>query len=477
MTITSIPALIALAVKALLLVYVLRSPLDGRNIRLLLLLTLAAHNICEMLVLSLYPHYGVSPGVLLAGYGYMVTLAVTAATMLHVALTLSGTNSMPKSTWLGIYLPTAIVVVLLVFTDHLVKGFVPMNAVTIIRDPGPLYPVFEGYLVVDLVLALAVPLYAAKFGDRPMAKRIRLRWWVIALAPMASLIIYLIVARHFGFTRISSTIYVPIAQTWFLVFSIYATHGYRLEPATSLLPWSRSRRRKTMLYKNMEHALAEIRGRLGPQQIVDRLASIFECRVALVTSGSYVTSPPDDATLVSVPRGALKQVNRTSTVEEIGAHHAGTARVLRECGVEVVAPFLVRSRSAQGWLLVGSNQTVYSRTDFMRLERLAAQLAEILVDRILVQRRELIEAYREIRRLRFEIRRITKTSATEMDTFRRIVPAGAALKSLAQHIAEYEAHIIRVALDHCGQNKAEAARVLGTRANTLHYKLLKYGIT
>jgi len=49
-------------------------------------------------------------------------------------------------------------------------------------------------------------------------------------------------------------------------------------------------------------------------------------------------------------------------------------------------------------------------------------------------------------------------------------------KSLDDYVAELEARIITQTLERCGGNKSKAARLLGLRPNTLHYKLERYGI-
>lgn len=49
-------------------------------------------------------------------------------------------------------------------------------------------------------------------------------------------------------------------------------------------------------------------------------------------------------------------------------------------------------------------------------------------------------------------------------------------KSLDDRVAEYEANILRETLKHCDGNKSRAARLLGLRPNTLHYKLERYGL-
>ncbi len=49
-------------------------------------------------------------------------------------------------------------------------------------------------------------------------------------------------------------------------------------------------------------------------------------------------------------------------------------------------------------------------------------------------------------------------------------------RSLDEMVSEFESQIIRQTLRRCGGNKSKAARLLGLRPNTLHYKLERYGI-
>jgi len=50
------------------------------------------------------------------------------------------------------------------------------------------------------------------------------------------------------------------------------------------------------------------------------------------------------------------------------------------------------------------------------------------------------------------------------------------LKTLDEHLGEYEARLIEQTLESCGGNQAKAARLLGLKPNTLHYKLERYGL-
>jgi DNA-binding protein Fis len=50
-------------------------------------------------------------------------------------------------------------------------------------------------------------------------------------------------------------------------------------------------------------------------------------------------------------------------------------------------------------------------------------------------------------------------------------------KSLDEHVAEFEARLISQTLARCNGNKSKAARLLGLRANTLFYKMQRYGLS
>ena len=47
---------------------------------------------------------------------------------------------------------------------------------------------------------------------------------------------------------------------------------------------------------------------------------------------------------------------------------------------------------------------------------------------------------------------------------------------LEEHVAAFEARLIEQTLKRCQGNKSKAARLLGLRPNTLHYKLERYGL-
>lgn len=53
---------------------------------------------------------------------------------------------------------------------------------------------------------------------------------------------------------------------------------------------------------------------------------------------------------------------------------------------------------------------------------------------------------------------------------------GLPTRALDEYVADYEKQLIIRTLKHCGGNKSQAARILGLRSNTLHYKLERFGL-
>ena len=53
---------------------------------------------------------------------------------------------------------------------------------------------------------------------------------------------------------------------------------------------------------------------------------------------------------------------------------------------------------------------------------------------------------------------------------------GLPTRALDEYVADYEKQLITQTLKHCGGNKSQAARILGLRSNTLHYKLERFGL-
>ena len=163
--------------------------------------------------------------------------------------------------------------------------------------------------------------------------------------------------------------------------------------------------------------------------------------------------------------------------DEIGDSLPGMHMLLKKHQVAAVVPFYPRSALAASWLLLGEsfNQSVYTPQDFEAVERLFDKIGGLLIDKMsklevqLGKARHRIKAleqrYKEIKE---EFENIASCSAIEPDKQEPLD------KPLEEYVAEHEARIIEAALSRCNGNKAQAARLLGIRPNTLHYKLKRY---
>src|SRR5690606_22414174 len=165
--------------------------------------------------------------------------------------------------------------------EQLIAGFKPFQN-SLLREPGPWYFLFETYATAYMLAALSGMFYGARGARRNALARTRNRLWLFALSPIALLVVYLIVANQFGWTRLTSTFYLPVAVTFFLFVATYATYEYRLFDVEFFLPWSKVRRRKTAFYQRIQATIAEIAELRSVRQVLDLMAHTLRCQVALI---------------------------------------------------------------------------------------------------------------------------------------------------------------------------------------------------
>lgn len=230
----SIPALVALIFKLVLIGYSLRYPRRNLLARLFLtlLVALTLQNAVEFWMLNSYARYGLTAGIEASGFAYSALLIVVGAIILHLSFALNFDRSHPRwHRWLMLlYLPAIALDGLLIFTDKLVLGFKPFLSYTILRDPGPWYFLVETYAIVYLLAALANLIYGAR-SSRTALFRIRSRLWLLGLAPMVVFLLVVVIVEHIGGFRLSMPFYLPIAITFFLIVTTYATHEIRAPAA------------------------------------------------------------------------------------------------------------------------------------------------------------------------------------------------------------------------------------------------------
>lgn len=506
MTYDAIPSLVALICKAVLLAFAFRYPARNATTRLYLglLILLSFQNVVEFVGFNHFARYGLDDTIVRLGYAYFAIGIAFFALILHLSLRLSVDNSAQLKSFLPwLYLPVAPLEYLLLFTHKLVAGFRIFEGYTVLRIAGPLYFLFEAYMPLYLIATVVYLVYGARNARQSALRRTRNRLWLLALSPFVLINLYLVLANHFRLAKISSTMYLPLAITFFLVVTAYATHQYRLFDIEFFIPWSKLRGRKTAFYARIQGMIGELAGLRSVKEAISRLAETLGCPVALVGARKGVLAMSVGPAPVGFPEKELQSLRHIVVANEIADRQPSLYASMRRHNVAAIVPFHAASESAAGWLLLGdpfSNQ-VYTARDFRIVEQLFDHLADNLLDHFVDLRRQLVATRRESRALgqrladlereieslrkenrglRSERQRWTMSQAQELagaGELRVSLDDPATADQTLDHVlADIEVRLIEQALRQCGGNKSEAARLLGLRPNTLHYKLQRYGL-
>jgi Bacterial regulatory protein, Fis family len=504
---TSIPALVALIFKFILLGYTVRSPVRNSVTTpfLALLVAFTLLNLDEFIVLNYIPRYGMTPTVQAAGFVYIGLWGPLAAILLHLSLALSVDGSAQSNRWLllALYAPFLPIEFLLFFTDKLVLYFRPF-LYSIFRVPGPWYWVCESLVVSYLIATVMILLYGARTTRSALA-RTRNRLWLLALMPLLLLTIYLIVAHHFGSLNVTFPVYVPLALTFFLLMTTYATHErprpggfyrflYRLFDIESYLPWSDTYRRKSALYNRIRELIARVGDFGSVKQVVRQLSDVLQCPIALMDRAQVAAQSGASLEITNFPRDTLLGIDNMVVAHELTRSRPQLHALMTRHKVAAIVPFHPRSRAA-AWMLLGEafSEQVYTPIDFDEVRKLFGRLADYLLDEQMRLRSEVTQTQRQTRELQQSLddaaqrlnamsERVEAPPTTDhpgADTSAHIGPSDAptSRKTLYDYVAELERRMIEQALADCGGNQAKAAVRLGVRANTLHYMIQRYGLS
>lgn len=434
------------------------------------------------------------------GFTYIALLIVIFAMMLHVSLLVGlniGLSAYYRYWVLGIYAPVAIFLMLLFFTDQLIVDFQPVRN-TVLRVPGPWFPLLEIYIVLYLLIVVLSLVYGARRVCVPATRRLRSRLWLIAMAPIAIFFIYLTVAHHFGFTRqISSTIYGPLVMTIPFIIAGYATYHHRLFDFQFFIPGSRVRKEKEALYDRIEAGAQTISDARSLRRALGAIANALECSVGMADEQRRLTIHPrgvrDAPDRVSdIELTVLRAVDTLTVAEEIRETQANLYLAMTRSDIAAIVPMETRAGTVCRWLLLGKrfSEQVYTPLDFRVVERLFERLAERSREQFSVLRAQLARVTRELqqyqrrldtieaerRDLKLQLSR-TELENSELRSRSEFKPAFWTRKALEDYVAEFEKEIIGQALAAAQGNISEAARLLDMRANTLFYKIKRYGLS
>jgi hypothetical protein len=512
MSIHSLPAVIALALKAILIVYAVKSTFRNHETRVFLILlgTLGLHNISEVLLLNYYARYGIDSVLLGFGYAYFATVIPFVALLLHLSLRFATAQKGPIYIYAFLYIPPLALEYLLLGTNTLVSGFKPFQF-SVVRVAGPNYYLFETYFVMYLFAALASVVYATWKASPTSFLKARNRLWLVGLTPMASLMIYAVLSKIFPWPKLSSTFYVPIAQAFFLIVATYATYQYRLSIALFdiefFIPWSKVRQRKTAFYARIQNTIAEVANLKSMREALDLLADTLHCQVALVgglrpMAAVVMGQKRSQVTITHFPRAALSEINRIVVANEIAGSHQALYNLMREYHVGAIVPFAAHAGSSGNWMLLGEHfsENVYTPLDFRAVERLLNVFGDLFTDGMMLIRAQLTEAKAEVydyrdrlalawhqsAALAAELEKV-KADNTQMRRERfYVVGAGGDILPpqvasgdlpMATYLAQWEEAMVREALRITDNDKTKAARLLGIKdQRTMDYLIVRYDL-
>ncbi|MDA8362529.1 MAG: hypothetical protein M0Z84_01635 [Gammaproteobacteria bacterium] len=505
MTYDAIPSLVALVFKAVLLAFASRFPARNAVTRLYLalLVLLSFQNVVEFVGFTHFARYGLDDTIVRLGYAYFAIGIAFFALILHLSLRLSIDCDGPLKSFLPwLYLPVLPLEYLLLFTHRLVAGFRLFEGYTVLRIAGPLYFLFEAYVPLYLVATVVYLVYGARNSRQSAMRRTRNRLWLLALSPFVLINLYLVIANHFGLAKISSTVYLPLAITFFLIVTAYATHQFRLFDIEFFIPWSKLRGRKTAFYARIQAMIRELAGLKSVKEAIARLADTLGCPVVLVGAHKGVLAMSAPSAASGFPESALQPLKHIVVADEVAERHPSLYEAMRQHNVAAIVPFHAASESAAGWLLLGDpfSRQVYTARDFRIVEQLFDRLADSMLDHFVDLRRQLVETRRESRALgqrlvelereitslrrenqglrdvrqRWAVSHAQELAAAEQRPESEVPVPGE--RTLDDVLSDVEARLIEQALRQCGGNKSEAARMLGLRPNTLHYKLQRHGL-
>ena len=419
----SLPAAIALGIKLVLMLYAQRSRVRGKPRRLFLYLifALALQDIIEISIFFA-AHTGATP--LFTGFAYFSFSIVAIALLLHLALSLAVREDRQQLPLVvGIYSCMASLLVLLLFTPYLVIGFARFNY-GFSRVPGPLYSLFEAYAILAFTFLVGLLLHGS-LKQATKQKRARCQFMLFGMLPMAILLIVTVVLLHFDIRWFRSTTVLPIAITFFLIVTAYATHQYRLLDIQFYIPWSKVRKRKTEFYRRIRGMIAEIANFPSVNEAINRLAYTLGCPVMLLGSdGTVMAAANAPDRMLQVPQEALLESESVIVTNEIKDVYPDTHMVMKRHGVAAVVPFYPHTRNASGWLLLGDSfsEHVYTPLDFRLVEKLFGRLADLFLDQLLSMRAQPAEANRQLRSMQHQVEKTESMLAPlqrDVETLRR----------------------------------------------------------
>ncbi len=470
----SLPALLSLIAKAVILIFSLRSKIRNLQTKVFIaaLLFSILLSINELAVLQhtnqAVLHY--------AGFGYYAVCVPMIALFVQLAISISIDHWHSRKMIVFYVLFYGYVVsldMLILFTPWVITGIEEFNGYSGIGIQGPLYFLFELFVVPSFLAMVILPIWGLKKGTDPIQRNQRKLWLMVA-APLSLLITFVMILLHYEIHWFNATVTAPLFFASLMAAMGYSIHSRRPVELDYFLPWSKTRRRKTQLYDNLQVLSKQISEVKTMQPLVDNLAQTFQCSAVIVTRRALIASTVNGNSLKQFPRELLEDVRQLTVKREVIQMGSELSTNMDRCGVAAIVPFYPYNHSASTWILLSEpfGHIIYSKRDFHVIEQLFDRIAILLLDSLLASGRHLQKTRQEVELLE-QRHQETKEKLGRLLSEQPSAPTHLH-KPLAEHLMELEAKIIEQTLIGCNGNQAQAARLLGVKPNTLHYKLKQY---
>lgn len=459
----SIPAALAFLAKIAILLISHRAELQGSRARLFRTAVglSVALNVAEFIVLQKFSYQISFSGVV----AYYAISVLVVPLLTHLAISISiDTWSQGRfvPVYVGMYGSAVALATLFIFgTPLLVTAIEDMRGYTVTALRGSFYGAYQAFLVLNFLAILLLPIYGLR-NDREQSRRDQCKLWIVATTPLVILVLTIVALLHLNIRWFNITVTSPLLIALMFASIGYVVHKHPVIELDFYIPGSKGRRRKMGFYKQLSNLEANAPHCPSLQALLDDIAHVFCCPVALVTNiGAKQVSKGAPESLSSLPVSALTGIQQFVVVDDPTLPEWAHGAMVRASAAAII-PFFPCARTLSFWLICGSqfNRQVYSSLDFKRLKTLIEKLSGCLLEKTIIERTILELPIAD--------------QALALNEEHGAYPCTP--QTLQTRIEELEAGFIRAALAQAKGNKAEAARLLGVRPNTLHYKLRRYQI-
>lgn len=349
---------------------------------------------------------------------YFAASIPTLALLLHLSISISFDNWNTQRfypTYFVLYAYAAVLEILLLLTPWLLAGIEPFNNYSVTRIPGSLYWLYEAFLILSFLSILIIPLFGLG-RDRSFAARSKCKLWIVAIAPMALLVITIVILLRLNIRWFNSTVTLPFAFTLFYGVVAYSIHNHRLFDIEFFIPWSKVRKRKTAFYGRIRAMIAEIADLGSVNELINRLADTLRCPVMFLGGPRPVFAMQSAETMGQFPLEELRKIDRIIVANEIADVMPQTHALMQHHNIAAIVPFYPRSETAASWMLLGDSfsENVYTPLDFRMVEQLFDKMAELFLDKLVMMRTQLADAHRQIRTLELKL----QTSESDVGSLR-----------------------------------------------------------